>query len=153
MSMTDELRLQNHVQSIVDSIQNGYFTKDNLDVMQDEAADDHQWYIYDYENNEVLDNEWFETEQEAKDYLEKHDGVRVSGFDYLSDVLDINWILNNDLTYKGAKVLVAFGGPNIWINTEMQQVEGYWWMDKCIIPYNRDEIGLDEALEELYNCK
>ena len=32
-----------------------------------------------------------------------------SAYDYLSDVLDINWILNNDRTYKGARVLVAFG--------------------------------------------
>lgn len=150
--MQDQDRLTNHVQSIVDTIENGYFTKDSLDILQDEAADSDSWYIYDYDNNDVLDNQWFQTEQEAKEYLDNHQGVEVSGFDYLSDVLDINWILNSDRTYKAAKVLVAFGGPNIWINTEKQQVEGYWWGSKAIIPYNKDSIGLDETLNEIFNC-
>lgn len=152
MSMQDQDRLTNHVQSIVDTIENGYFTKDSLDILQDEAADSDSWYIYDYDNNDVLDNQWFQTEQEAKEYLDNHQGVEVSGFDYLSDVLDINWILNSDRTYKAAKVLVAFGGPNIWINTEKQQVEGYWWGSQSIIPYNQDSIGLDETLNEIFNC-
>jgi hypothetical protein len=47
---------------------------------------------------------------------------------------------------------VAFGGPNIWINTRTKQVEGYWWGDKCIMSYDRDEMGLDDALSELFNC-
>ncbi|CAH9015771.1 conserved hypothetical protein [Vibrio phage 142E35-1] len=76
----------------------------------------------------------------------------INGWDYLQDVLDINWILNSDKTYKGARVLVAFGGPNIWIDTVKSQVEGYWWSDTYIESYS-DAIDLDAALEELWECQ
>lgn len=86
---------------------------------------------------------------DAAEYAE--DGEEFTAWDYIQDVLDINWILNNDKTYRGARLLVAFGGPNIWIDTVNQQVEGYWWGDKYIQSYN-DNIGLDDVLEELFNC-
>jgi len=74
-----------------------------------------------------------------------------SASDYLEDALDIQYIISSDKEYLGARVLVAFGGPNIWIDTVNQQVEGYWWGDKCIVSYN-DAIDLDATLEELFNC-
>jgi len=88
-------------------------------------------------------------QEDAAEYAE--DGEEFTAWDYVKDVLDINWILNNDRTYKGARLLVAFGGPNIWIDTVNEQVEGYWWGDKCIVSYN-DSVGLDDVLEELFNC-
>lgn len=75
-----------------------------------------------------------------------------SAFDYLQDVLDIEWIVNRDKEYLGARVLVSFGGPNIWINTRTKQVEGYWWGDSCIMFYSDDALDIDGALSELYNC-
>tara|TARA_R110002049_G_C8922835_1_gene543418 strand:- start:37 stop:381 length:345 start_codon:yes stop_codon:yes gene_type:complete len=75
-----------------------------------------------------------------------------NGLDYLSDALDFEWILNSDRTLKGARILVAFGGPNIWINTVTEQVEGYWWGDKVILDYNRDELDLDHAVQTIYDC-
>jgi hypothetical protein len=75
-----------------------------------------------------------------------------NAYDYLKDVLDIQYIISSDKKYLGARVLVAFGGPNIWINTQTQTVEGYWWGDTCHISYLNDSLGLDECLEELYLC-
>jgi hypothetical protein len=75
-----------------------------------------------------------------------------SAFDYLQDALDIEYIVNSKKEYLGARVLVAFGGPNIWINTRTQKVEGYWWGDSCIMSYDKDAMDLDFALSELYNC-
>lgn len=72
-------------------------------------------------------------------------------FDYLQDVLDIEYTVTSDKKYIGARVLVAFGGPNIWINTRTKTVEGYWWGDYAEASFE-DEMGLDEALEELFNC-
>ena len=74
-----------------------------------------------------------------------------SAFDYLQDVLDIEYIINSKKEYLGARILVAFGGPNIWINTRTKQVEGYWWGDSCVMSYDNDEMDLDGALSELYN--
>ena len=83
---------------------------------------------------------------------EENQGFNMDGFEYLQDVLDIEWVLNSDKTYKGARVLVAFGGPNIWIDTIKKEVQGYWWGDSFISNYDHDEMGIDDALNELYNC-
>lgn len=75
-----------------------------------------------------------------------------SAFDYLQDALDIEYIVDRDGEYLGARVLVAFGGPNIWINTRTKTVEGYWWSDRAESSFE-DNLGLDDALEELWNCR
>ena len=80
-------------------------------------------------------------------------GEVISGWDYLSDVLDINYILNADRSYKGARILVAFGGPNIWIDTEKQTVEGSWWGDAFTASYRIDLMDINDTLEELFNCQ
>lgn len=80
------------------------------------------------------------------------DDEPMTGFDYVADALDIEWILNNDRTLKGARVLVAFGGPNIWIDTAKRIVEGYWWGDSFVASYHRDEMDIESALEEIFNC-
>jgi len=79
------------------------------------------------------------------------DDQPMSAFDYLQDALDIEWILNSKKEFLGARVLVAFGGPNIWVNTRIGQVEGYWWGDSYHMSFT-DNIGLNDALEELFNC-
>lgn len=80
-----------------------------------------------------------------------YDGI-MSGFDYLTDVLDIEWILNSDKTLKGARILVAFGGPNIWIDTVKQTVIGTWWGDSFTTNYDNDAMDIAGALEEFYHC-
>lgn len=75
-----------------------------------------------------------------------------SAFDYLSDALDIEFIVNGKGEYLGARVLVAFGGPNIWVNTRTNTVEGCWWSDSAQASFI-DNLGLDEALSELWNCR
>ena len=84
--------------------------------------------------------------------LTNEEGEPVHGFDYLEDVLDIQYIVTSEKQYIGARVLVAFGGPNIWINTQTKTIEGYWWDESAFASYYNDEIGLDEALEDLWAC-
>lgn len=74
-----------------------------------------------------------------------------SAFDYLQDALDIEYIVNSKREFLGARVLVAFGGPNIWINTHTNTVEGAWWSDRATATFD-DNLGLNDALEELYSC-
>ena len=76
-----------------------------------------------------------------------------NGFDYLEDVLDIQYIVSSEKKYLGARVLVAFGGPNIWINTQKQMIEGYWSSDREVVYYSKDNLDLDSTLEEIYNCQ
>ncbi len=73
-------------------------------------------------------------------------------FDDGNDIYDIEWITHNDHSYKAARLLVAGGGPNIWVNLLTNTVDGYWASDKCTWGFV-DNIGLDDYLEELHACK
>jgi len=72
--------------------------------------------------------------------------------EWMEDVYDIEWVTHNDHSYKGARLLVAGGGPSIWVNLQGLTVDGYWWGDTCKVPFS-DNLGLDEYLEELHACK
>jgi len=69
-----------------------------------------------------------------------------------SQIMDIKYVLDDNLDYVGSQLLVAFGGPNIWIDTQYKQVKGYWWGDKVIKDYYEDSIYLDDHIKELYEC-
>jgi hypothetical protein len=81
-----------------------------------------------------------------------YDGEPMNAYDYLQDALDIEYIVNSKGEYLGARVLVAFGGPNIWVNTRTGTVEGAWWADRAEASFT-DNIGLDDALSELWACR
>lgn len=72
--------------------------------------------------------------------------------EWLEDILDIQFTVSRDREYLGARVLVAFGGPNVWVDTRSRQVEGYWWGDSYTASF-RDNIGLDEACSELWSIR
>ena len=78
-------------------------------------------------------------------------GEAASVASWMEDVYDIEWIMYQDKRYKAARLLVAGGGPNIWVNLQTNTVDGYWGCDK--VNHNFiDNIGLDEYLEELHAC-
>ena len=69
--------------------------------------------------------------------------------DWMENVYDIEWITYQDGRYKAARLLVAGGGPNIWVNLQRNVVQGYWAGDYCEHDFI-DNLGLDEYLEELH---
>ena len=71
--------------------------------------------------------------------------------EWMEGVYDIEWITFNDGTFKGARLLVAGGGPTIWVNVKTDEVEGYWAGDHCTEPF-QDNLGLRAYLEELHAC-
>ena len=68
---------------------------------------------------------------------------------WMEDVYDIEWITYRDGSYKAARLLVAGGGPTIWVNVYTNEVEGYWASDKVIEPFI-DNLELRAYLEELH---
>ena len=72
--------------------------------------------------------------------------------EWMEGVYDIEWITYQDGRYKAARLLVAGGGPSIWVNMHTHEVEGYWWGDHCKCPFV-DNLQLDEYLEELHASK
>ena len=78
---------------------------------------------------------------------------QLSIFDYIADALDIRYLVSSDREVLAVKILVAFGGPNIWIDTETRQVELYWWTDRASYPISNalcDE--LEWAAQEVFQC-
>ena len=92
--------------------------------------------------------------EDISDKLKKEDRDTLEvcpASDFMEGVYDIEWITHQDKTYKAARLLVAGGGPNIWVNLQDMTVDGYWGGDKCSWGFV-DEIGLDEYLEEMHGC-
>ena len=83
------------------------------------------------------------------DDLEGVDG-EFNAYDYLEGVLDVNWILNSDRSLRGAELLVAFGGPNIYVNTVTQTVKGYWGGESATATF-LDSVDLDDAINTWFN--
>ena len=70
---------------------------------------------------------------------------------WMEGVYDIRYLVDREKRYLGAMLMVAGGGPTIWVNTWTKEVEGYWAGDKCTHHF-QDNIGLDDYNEEIYNC-
>ena len=68
---------------------------------------------------------------------------------WMEDTYDIRYYVDREKRYLGAEIMVAGGGPTIWVNTYTKQVEGYWGGDKVLEPFI-DELGLDDYCEEIY---
>ena len=69
---------------------------------------------------------------------------------FMDGVYNIEWITHQDHSYKAARLLVAGGGPNIWVNLQTNTVDGYWGSDKRSYGFV-DNIGLDDYLQELHD--
>ena len=74
-------------------------------------------------------------------------------FDYFNDFLDIDYVVDSNKEYKGARVMVTCGGPNIYIDSYRGEEQLYWWNERATaeIPANTcDEIN--EVFREFYYC-
>ena len=73
--------------------------------------------------------------------------------DYFSDFLDVDYVIGSDKRYKACRVLVAFGGPNIYIDTLLQHVLLSWW-GKHAEAYIPDDLceQIDDFFKAIYEC-
>ena len=69
--------------------------------------------------------------------------------DWMDGVYDIRYHVDREKRYLAAELMVAGGGPTIWVNLNTMEVEGYWGSDKVLEPFI-DELGLDDYCEEMY---
>ena len=128
-------------------------------------ANGNSWKESEVKKKKELDSLCSETCNEQLERMVKNiaeditDGLKIddtSGTGTVSEFMDhvynIEWITNQDHIYKAARLLVAGGGPNIWVNLQTNTVDGYWASDKFSWSF-QDNIGLDEYLQELHESK
>jgi hypothetical protein len=77
--------------------------------------------------------------------VEQHGGAS----EWMESVYDIRYHVDREKRYLGAEVMVAGGGPTIWVDLWDKEVKGYWGGDKVIEPFI-DNLGLDDYCEEMY---
>ena len=87
----------------------------------------------------------------CKDIADEITEGKISADKWMEGVYNIEWICHQDKSYKAARLLVAGGGPNIWVNLQTNTVDGYWGGDKVSHGFV-DNIGLDDYMEDLYAC-
>ena len=85
---------------------------------------------------------------------EQEDGSveqRGGAHDWMQDVYDIRYIVDREKRYYSAELMVAGGGPTIWVSLNDMEVQGYWGGDRVNEPFI-DNLGLDDYLEDMYGC-
>lgn len=81
------------------------------------------------------------------------DGEDMTFWAYFEDVLDIEYSVSGDLEYRGVRLMVTCGGPNIWVDTRRGEVVGAWWTDSATAWIPREVCdAIDEVWEEYFNC-
>lgn len=78
-----------------------------------------------------------------------HDDEQMSAMDYIAEALDVTYYIGANGEFRGGEIAVTIGGPNVYVNVGKRLVEGYWGGEQAVASY-RDDVGLYEAMEELY---
>ena len=69
-------------------------------------------------------------------------------YDYLENTLGIEYrVFNKEDDINSVKICIAYGGPNIFIDTEDNKVKLYWYSD-----YSECEFSQDASNEINYVC-
>lgn len=109
--------------------------------------------IIEWNNANYNEEEYAYTCSECGKTVEEDDLEPVDLFDYFSDVLDIEYRIGSDKKYRSVRLLVAYGGPNIYIDTASGSVELYWWTERASYRLTDDAVkAIDRTFEELFNC-
>jgi len=79
----------------------------------------------------------------------------VTMFDYFENCLDVTYYSSGRGAddYQGVRVMVACGGPNIYIDTRRGCVELFWWNEYASADIWSDaRDAIDEMFMELWSC-
>lgn len=78
----------------------------------------------------------------------------VDVLEWLDDnVYDIEYTIGSNKEYRGVRIMIACGGPNIYLNTKSGDVELYWWNERANYPMSRNVIDMiDSTYEEMFAC-
>ena len=85
----------------------------------------------------------------AKEEFGKLEKRTETASDWMEGTYDIRYLVDREKRYLGAEIMVAGGGPTIWVDTWRATVKGYWGADRVECPFI-DNIGLDDYCEEMY---
>lgn len=152
-----------HVKSIAETLEK-YAAGE---IYRDESGD--LWSVYSdgesYQSEDIAHDFW-EYDESADKWTRTSTGdtseddpaeqwEQCGMFDYFTDgVYDTEYRVGGpDEDPRSVRVMVACGGPNIYIDTKTASVELYWWGDRASYPLTDEATAaVDECFIELWNC-
>ena len=90
------------------------------------------------------------TDAKQQDYVDQP-RKDITAHDWMEGTYDIRYLVDREKRYMAAEIMVAGGGPTIWVNLNTMEVEGYWGSDRVTEPFI-DNLGLDDYCQEMYGC-
>ena len=140
--------------------------KENYDHCRSIIEDMENYYkgiMYSYENEvyNIDELEIAENEDGIASYIINGEFVSVDDMEQLSlhnyflddDLYDIKYTIDGNKAYCGVRLMVACGGPNIYIDTNSGNVELYWWGEDAKASMGSELINeIDAIWEDFYNC-
>ena len=73
---------------------------------------------------------------------------------YIEETFDTQYVLDNSMRLSHIRLMIACGGPNVYIDTQKNIVELYWGMDYEAHPIEKEICRTFERLaEEELLCK
>lgn len=89
--------------------------------------------------------------QACGDTFDADDLEEPSLYDFFADAYDMEYRVGSDKEYRSVRIMVAFGGPNIYIDTATRAVELYWWTDRASFPLSQYAVdAIDEWAAEYW---
>lgn len=74
-------------------------------------------------------------------------------YDYFEDALDIEYRVNSAKEFRSVEIMVAWGGPNIYIDTACNKVKLYWGGEYAEYPIiNHAADIIDDWAAEYWEC-
>ena len=108
--------------------------------------------LIEWDDDQYNEDEARYTCPECGEEFDESDLEAVSMGDYFNDVYDIEYRVDAEKNYRSVCLMVACGGPNIYIDTAERAVLLYWWGESA--RYNllsSTAEAIDEVFEEYYN--
>lgn len=81
------------------------------------------------------------------------DWEQLSVWDFFGDCYDIEYRCSSRRELRSVCVMVACGGPNIYLDTASKDVELYWWSERARYPLSYEAVeAIDDWAEEMWGC-
>lgn len=77
---------------------------------------------------------------------------QASMYDYLDENYGVKFVVDTDMEIRGCIITVAFGGPNVYIDTYEQLVEMYWGLSYACYPLTYKAIdAINDWAQEYFD--
>ncbi len=88
----------------------------------------------------------------CKEVAEVDQYEQLSIYDYMDDILDIDFTVNRYKEYRSCSICIGWGGPNIYIDTDDAYIKLYWGSTREQYPIRYETRDLiDEWAEDYYD--